>query len=635
MNPEVSFSRPGREPKEEEEPRLLVSKSLLIGPMVEFRGGKEHSPPEKPALTGEKKISSKPTPVSHKEIVPSEPLPTHVDARQMSLRQMDAKGKAGSKRDDTDTSDKQHTLPVHTVDQSHQEEGERDSNPNNGQDDPTVPLEVDFYYEPTILSRLVLNQKYGRAIGRVHEYPHESRIWVCAKRKSHDDSVVQYTIRQLPIHIAVSNLVRTHDSKLRTLLNELIGTLIYANPQGAHEVDHRDRLPLFEAVWYGAAPDAIRLFLMAQPEAILLRDKMGRSLKDLNQHRPPGGDTNRVNELLGREVTFWKRAREQARIRLKERALKVPFASNRVKEEATKIPTFGSDLIPPLSWQQLENRAIVTEQYLTEVNERNYELSQTVQSLTKLDEVQGNRLVKELDRLSQENASLARQLNGVESFLSKHAVGGDPTYRLALAEVSSLAGLSDTSTFTDGEPVLPITKEAQAKRKELSKTLAEQRRKLHKIRHVIKELTTNDGDSSSSGSVSGLTSSHSDHSRSDFARIKQSPASAVVDRVPQSPKHARRKKVVDSLSVIFRYATTRGALNGRERKESDNLSTMIRWAASRDDGVNRDRTLQVGLSWSPPPPSTERSRPAHPTHRDVSLPAILPPSKDAGEGKRQ
>lgn len=542
--------------------------------------------------------------------------------------------------------------------------------------------ESDFYNNPTLLSRLILNQKYGGAIRRVFNNPEEAKVWVCAKRMlghrtssipEHREQEVEgitysYSIRQLPIHLACSNLSRTHDFQTRRLLNELISVLIFAFPEGAHEADHRQRLPIQEAVWYGAAPDTISLFLMANPEAINFKDKLGRSLLDLNRHRT-GLEKESVQLLLSRDANFWFGARAEAAVRLQHNTISFPSASKSIHsmsvlassaaDEESIITSFPlqpevePDEILPLSWNQLEKRAIATEQILTEVNERNYELSKRVEALTTIDQAQGSELVKELTRLNQQNVLLNEKLLGIENLLVSTLMTGDEAHdqqnRLALAEISSLMGLSEKSSLSGSlQPVLQVTREAKALHKELSQKHTRQRERIRKLRHFFEEYFVKGEDNESSSfdkkSLSGesgesLISALTDVSaRPHFRRGMSHPA--AVDRTPPQSQHE-----LDDLDAILRFAAAKeqtrrlggggGGVRQQHRRtrssDTDDLSAIFHWAASKDImDPKRPRQPSVTSSWSPASPKGQlqssppkkKIRPQY--QKDLELPALLP-----------
>ena len=121
------------------------------------------------------------------------------------------------------------------------------------------------------------------------------------------------------------------------------------------------------------------------------------------------------------------------------------MASDDKAETEDAAAAIKQEEIPSLSWEQMERRSFAAEQMLTEINERNYDLSKRVDALTTLDQVQGAELMRELVRLDHENLILSQKLHGIERLLKSHLLSGN---RLALAEISSLAGLSEETSLT-------------------------------------------------------------------------------------------------------------------------------------------------------------------------------------------
>lgn len=569
--------------------------------------------------------------------------------------------------------------PVHVV----ETEGGTDEEALRRRPGEPLPREVDFYREPTLLSRLILYQKFGSALKRIHSHPEEACVWVCAKRPatgrvaspsgtSSSAASWAYLIRQLPIHMACANLCRTHDFTNRKLLHELLATLIFANPEGAHEPDHQGRLPLHDAVWYGADADTIALFLMAKPEALHATDRKGRSLRDLNRHRPASQvQRDAIQHLLDRSVEFWTVAKEEAQLRLKRNNLAFPsdrqtlssisnLASSAADDETimttlSQQPAVEPEEIPPISWEQLERRAISTEQILTEINEQNYELNRRVEALTVIDQAQSKELVRELTRLNKENALLGDKLYGIENLLIEALATGDEEkdqqYRLALAEISSLMGLSDS--IGSKSPVLDETKEAKALRKELSQRTTKQRDKIRKMRIMVEGLFVKSeaggsGDSQGAlSTVSPLTSGSSKSSYSPFSfGHPQIPAPAVGQQQQQPPPPENEQ--IDDLDVLLQYAAAHDhahRIRRRQRHEAaaaaspppqpptenmDDLSAMLHWAAAHESpGTNkRDQPASVSSSWSPVTPKVKTlPKKAKGNQQELELPALLPPKK--------
>ena len=241
--------------------------------------------------------------------------------------------------------------------------------------------EVDFFANPTVLSRLIQNQKFSAAISRLEKQgPGEASVWVCTKRKlpptlhhaetkktneainvssrslvstskgsaasnnkkstmgkktvksgkagaasASDDATTNsdtpFTFRQLPIHMACGSLFRVEDQALRQDLEQLIARLVIAYPEGCSRLDHQGRYPLHECIWYNAAPPIVSALLMAAPEIARLGDSQGVTPTILNEHRKCSNPMHKkmVRGMLKKSPEFWKAARKEAEFRMKHR----------------------------------------------------------------------------------------------------------------------------------------------------------------------------------------------------------------------------------------------------------------------------------------------------------------------------
>eukprot|EP00522_Entomoneis_paludosa_P008852 CAMPEP_0172448268 /NCGR_PEP_ID=MMETSP1065-20121228/7314_1 /TAXON_ID=265537 /ORGANISM="Amphiprora paludosa, Strain CCMP125" /LENGTH=805 /DNA_ID=CAMNT_0013199711 /DNA_START=38 /DNA_END=2455 /DNA_ORIENTATION=+ len=216
--------------------------------------------------------------------------------------------------------------------------------------------EVDFFANPTILSRLIQNHKFAAAISRLEKQgPNEAAIWVCTKRKlpaalqfaeaknvsaatrsqssgsssgsgkgkaaGSSDNGSNYTFRQLPIHMACGSLFRVEDQALRRDLEQLIARLVIAYPEGCSRRDHQGRFPLHECIWYSAAPPIISALLMAAPDIAKIADMQGVTPSVLNEHRkcPIPAHKKMVRGMLKKSPEFWHTARKEAELRMKHR----------------------------------------------------------------------------------------------------------------------------------------------------------------------------------------------------------------------------------------------------------------------------------------------------------------------------
>ena len=546
---------------------------------------------------------------------------------------------------------------------------------------PKTGLETDFFLQPTILSRLILNQKYGRAIQRVFEHAEETSTWLCAKHNQSStnptsmkrfgespatllpssststssplpDTTITHSIRQLPIHLACSNLCRIQDTSAVSLLNELISVLVFAYPDGAHTPDHRNIYPIQEAIWYGVKPETVAIFFMAKPESLLIIDHHGRSLSDINQYRN-GKGKEAIQLMLDRGVRFWKVARDEAALRLQHNTNAYPSENRSIDsqsvlaspdaEEETIVTmqetvaqtSFYEEKATPLAWDQLEQRAKATEQILTSVNEENFRLKQQIESLTNKTSHTHTELMKELKRLDRENAVLNEKLYQLEQLIKDKCVTDDEEqneqFRLAMAEVSSLVGISEQSSLFSGfrasdSQMIPhdtatatsqrLYDEAIMVQKQLAKKHNEQREKIRKLRHMVSYTIINDATlgnddsdidrdgSSSYADVSTISALSLETARSDVSEKIHKKRfhynEGVVDRLP-SESH-----VLDDLSKIIWYASSRQDLMAKKRgtkaRVQDDLSGILRWAAKkdrRDVFYSSNESISLESTWSP------------------------------------
>jgi hypothetical protein len=284
--------------------------------------------------------------------------------------------------------------------------------------------QVDFYKNPTILSRLILNEKCASALKRLKNHPDEASTWVCSKRNPFngkdvqsyfkrskssqrslssaptmrrlDPQLLDYSIRQLPIHAACSSLFRASSTQ-RTDLELLITHLAVMYPDGCQQPDHEGKLPLHEAVWHNASPETISVLLMASPSTLHERDKYGRAPVELNRFRS-GEDKEQIKDMFLRGVAYWESARTEALMRTKkgttgdEEGSILRSISMRLERGAGDG---DYDLVEPVTWKKLETRANYLEQLLSSMYEKNYELGELVDSLSN----EKLQLRDELDRL--------------------------------------------------------------------------------------------------------------------------------------------------------------------------------------------------------------------------------------------
>lgn len=325
--------------------------------------------------------------------------------------------------------------------------------------------EVDFYKCPTILSRLILNQKYGSAIKRLQRFPEEAATWVSSKRNpflgraislapnSHKVNGVrrfnssrynlprvssrnlEYSVRQLPIHVACANLLRAkEDEHLRNSLESLIVKLVVAYPNSCHEVDHEGKLPLHEALWQDAKVHTIAMMLIAAPLTLHARDKYGRAPLDLNRFRD-GTNKEQINTMLLRGTHFWEQSRRTAVAKMEERrvtteAQKSDEAGPKILAEPGQGPQKEPEKLPEkvqvTTWLKLERRAIHLEQLLAGMYEKNYELGEMVEELCeqKIELQKENDTLQEsaprnIVNIKEENEALKTHVDTLEEALAE------------------------------------------------------------------------------------------------------------------------------------------------------------------------------------------------------------------------
>lgn len=284
------------------------------------------------------------------------------------------------------------------------------------------PLCCDFYANPTVLSRLILHQKYAAAMKRLSKHPMEASTWVCRARAKNDEGcrapapcrnaalrigrigprvgrhhlpprspkkvppvynphqerdgqLFSYSYRQLPIHSACQNLGLYNSdtaSPLKTELENLIVRLILAYPAGCQHPDHVGRYPLHGAIRY-AAPrlDVITLLLTAAPTILAVKDLTGCTPQETNRlvatKTAHTLQRQRIGKLLLKGRSFWEEVRHQA-MRQSKRAAD----HETVWSDPLPAPLANQQTVQPLAWSQLEQRCNVLEQLLTESIRQNH-----------------------------------------------------------------------------------------------------------------------------------------------------------------------------------------------------------------------------------------------------------------------
>lgn len=341
------------------------------------------------------------------------------------------------------------------------------------------PKEVDFYKDPTILSRLILNERYDAAMNRLEKFPEEVSVWVCSKRnpfqssednnsstrtlqrypslssfqsnrslrsvssirrkpslqaagREIDPDTIEFSLRQLPIHVACNNFLSIDDEyddvddydnevdgtnqkggkrNRRADLERLVIRLAVKYPEGCGMRDHEGKLPLHEALWNNASTETITVLLMAYPTALHERDRYGRSPVELNRFRR-GEDHHKsiIQKLLLRGVQFWEKARAVIAQQEQQQVQQQQAAETRASEQlplqtpkniqANTIKDKRKARVEAMTWAKLERRAIHLEQLLNGMYEKNYELGELVEELRR----ENQNLQETLDQEQQEQA---------------------------------------------------------------------------------------------------------------------------------------------------------------------------------------------------------------------------------------
>jgi len=215
-------------------------------------------------------------------------------------------------------------------------------------------------------------------------------------------------------------------------LNKLICNLIVAFPAACANTAHKERLPLHQAIVNDALPETVSVLLMAYPTSVIICDRSGQTPLEINQYRS-GEHKKMVMELLQLDVEFWEEAHKEAILRLKQHAspdwpikeqqnVLVSPSSKPDVDSFVPVQENESDEIQSIAWEQLEKRAMMLEQILNEMNEKNYELTHRIHALsntksalvTKLGQLKGSNLSKEVARLQKDNMELNQKLYKME-----------------------------------------------------------------------------------------------------------------------------------------------------------------------------------------------------------------------------
>ena len=293
----------------------------------------------------------------------------------------------------------------------------------------------DFYKNPTILSRLILQQKYTAASNRLSSHPHEARIWICRSRRfeihkkkrdppayqrSHTvydrrDYVTPITnskapreyettmfFKALPLHMACHNLALYANTAsllpLQQELEKLIMRLIKAYPVSCKYPDLQNQYPLHMCVRSTADIRLVTRILITAPSVMTLPDGDHVTVAEYNQlcttnhqHR------ERIDEILQRGRLFWEAARLNAIEHRKEEknqkksAAAAAAAASPDDGDDDDDSTVWSEIstalhncdsagggsggdsrgLHPVGWSQLERRGDLLEQLLAEALQEN------------------------------------------------------------------------------------------------------------------------------------------------------------------------------------------------------------------------------------------------------------------------
>jgi hypothetical protein len=338
--------------------------------------------------------------------------------------------------------------------------------------------EVDFYDSPTTLSRLILHQKYESALRRLGKAPYEASTWVSAIRAPDDDddetiktsitinSSVQFSFRQMPLHMACGELARVkdRDSVYRGNLEHLIRKLVTVYPDAAKKRDHDNKLPLHEALWHLASPQTVSILIMAYPEAAEEQDIFGRSPLQITQTRRGGNTEHKeaIVKMLLKSPSFWDLARKEMTLKMKHGrvpsagasvnsqsvlndsqadaddytiATRESVAASRSGSGSTTHLRYGTKAAnprvkkkkSPVAWDQLEQRAQRLEYMLAEHNEENFRLAEEINRLkeieAKYEKLTSTEVVAcQVIQLEKENAELTKTVNDLKRILQRNDI---------------------------------------------------------------------------------------------------------------------------------------------------------------------------------------------------------------------
>lgn len=130
------------------------------------------------------------------------------------------------------------------------------------------------------------------------------------RQENNDDNSLR---RQHPLHVACQQLC---DERARTEVEAVIQELVRSYPEACGESDLYGRLPLHEAIAWGASTTTISTIMMAYPEALNARDSSGFLPSQLNA-RSSRQDKGQVKQVLLLARQAWEQSRREALLRMR------------------------------------------------------------------------------------------------------------------------------------------------------------------------------------------------------------------------------------------------------------------------------------------------------------------------------
>ena len=407
--------------------------------------------------------------------------------------------------------------------------------------------EVDFYQNPSVLGRLILTQQFHSAAKRLQNAPNEASIWLVSSpdniinpsssrkrpatrmgllqrsdswpspnnrykgESNHRNIDATVPIRQLPLHMACTCFLKTKNASAGEKLDMLIKRLVETYPQACSERDHRGRLPLHEAISWGASAESISIILMAYPEALQEKDYRGLFPQEVLLFRQRSGanskDLKEIDKLLRRVYQIWHQSRTEAILRLKlgiRTDIHHYDDTERTMSETKEVG--GSHRRKSSQLAELGDRNTQLEQLLADVYRRNDELSEVVNRLIAEREQLWDRL-EHLDTASLRiyemediNSDLRKVISRQELLLRDLGLDWSGDDYHPTAEMTEDEGVSMMSM--DPEPPTVLTKYLENKVTNLeeenelldceNKTFREQIRELRQFVFTLQENETSE-----------------------------------------------------------------------------------------------------------------------------------------------